>query len=518
MAKKKNKKPRHIKRFSRRILVAFFLFLQLLILACVGFLITALQNVWWSFGFITVALWAINFIVVVRILYKHGDPEIKIPWIVVLLSMPVVGILFYEVFRQRSLTKKEKKVLEKIKTNQVPYFLKGKAAHLSEEDPYYQPMAILESTTDYSMFEQSKLTYFKNGEDFFPDFLEKLRNAKQFIFLEFFIIHPGKIWDEIHEILVQKAKEGVEVRLLYDDFGCYSSLPSQYYEDLRDEGIDCYPFNRAGFLLLGVYNNRDHRKIAVIDYDYAYTGGANLADEYANIIERFGYWKDTMIRIEGKGISSLLALFLLNYDLSKRSISDYSKFLSHEYPAFENEGALFSFGTGPEMLYSLRVGEINYLSLIQCARKKIYISTPYFVPSNELLQALELAALRGVEVHLVLPGIPDKKIPYLLAKYYIPHVLAAGVHVYFYTPGFNHMKTVLVDDQLAFVGSINMDFRSFVHNFECGTTILRSPILKDIEADFKEMLDASEELPKDFSLTTIQKVCCALLSIFIPLL
>lgn len=513
------KKSKHIlKRFNRRIIVALILFLQLALVVGLGFMAEALSSRGWVFGIATLFIWVFNFVVMLNLLYQHGDPEFKIPWIVVLLSFPVMGVLLYVIFRQRSLPKKAKESLKGIREKFQPYFPKGEGRDLAKDDPYAQVMALLEASSDYKMFDGSRLTYYKTGEEFFPDLYEKLRAAKEYIFLEFFIINEGKVWNEIHEILKAKVREGVEVRLLYDDFGCYSTLPSQYFEDLRDEGIHCYAFNRASVVLTGVYNNRDHRKIAIVDDDYAYTGGLNLADEYANEIERFGYWKDTMIRVEGKAVQALTCMFLTAWDITSRTVSDYDRYLDRAFPRFENEGYVFPFGTGPENLYPIRTGEANYISMINSARRRIYISTPYFIPSNELLHAIESAALRGVEVHLILPQVPDKKIPYLIAKYHIPHVLKAGVRVYFYTPGFNHMKTVLIDDQVAFVGTINMDYRSLVHHFECGATILRSPILKDIEEDFAEMLSVSQEVPGDFSLTTPQKLACALLSVFIPLL
>ena len=516
MAKKKRSRP--IKRFNRRIVVAFLLILEVLAIVALGIIAQGLREKALFFAILSIFVFILDALAVLHLLYAHSDPEFKIPWLVVLLALPFVGVVLYLIFRQRSLPKKARAYLQDMRARYLPYFPKGKAKEMALTDPYAEPLAMLEASTDYCVFSDSRVTYFKTGEEFFPDFLSKLEEAKEFIFLEFFIVAEGKEWDAILEILTRKAKEGVDVRLLFDDIGCLTTLSSRFAKKLREQGIHAYAFNKVTLILAGVYNNRDHRKIAIIDHKYGYTGGLNLADEYANDIERFGYWKDTMIRVEGRAISALIAMFLINYDMTARTVSDYENLIPAEYETFENEGHILPFGTGPENFYPIRTGEANYISMIQNARREIFISTPYFIPSIELLHTIEAAALRGVKVHLILPGIPDKKLPYLIAKHYLPPILRAGAKVYFYKPGFNHMKTVLVDDELAFVGTINMDYRSLVHHFECGATLLRTPCLKDIKEDFLQMISVSEAVPEDYSLSPFQKVLCALLSVFIPLL
>lgn len=515
MAKKKG---RVIKRFNRRIIVAFLLVLEVVAIIALGIVAEGMRDKGLFFAILSIVIFVLDGIAILHLLYVHSDPEFKIPWLVVLLTLPFVGVILYLVFRQRSLPKKVRAYLQDIRSRYLPYFPKGKAKEMASTDPYAEPLAMLEASTDFCDFPNNRVIYFKTGEEFFPDFLEKLKTAKEFIYLEFFIIAEGKEWDAILEILLAKAKEGVDVRLLFDDIGCLTTLSGRFAKKLREQGIHAYAFNKVNLILAGVYNNRDHRKIAIIDHKYAYTGGINLADEYANDIERFGYWKDTMIRVEGSAIAALIAMFLMNYDLTTRTISDYEHLIPAEYESFEDQGQVLPFGTGPENFYPVRTGEANYISMIQNARREIFISTPYFIPSIELLHTIQAAALRGVKVHLILPGIPDKKLPYLIAKHYLPPILQAGANVYFYTPGFNHMKTVLIDDEIAFVGTINMDYRSLVHHFECGATLLRNPCLKDIRADFEQMISVSERLPSDYSLSPLQKVLCAFLSVFIPLL
>jgi cardiolipin synthase len=250
----------------------------------------------------------------------------------------------------------------------------------------------------------------------------------------------------------------------------------------------------------------------------AFTGGINLADEYANIIERFGYWKDTMIKIEGSAINNLIVTFLQNYNLCYGKVSDYNKYLNYEYPKYDDEGFVMPFGDGPGGIDDALIGEQNYINMLHFAKKKIYISTPYLVPTYQLIDALRNAALRGVEVHLIVPGIPDKKAVYLVAKSHFRYLLDAGVNIYIYTPGFNHMKSALADDELAFVGTINYDFRSLVHHFECGALLYKTECIKDIHDDFEQMISVSQKVPKDFKIRGLAKSFCAIVKLIEPLL
>ena len=250
----------------------------------------------------------------------------------------------------------------------------------------------------------------------------------------------------------------------------------------------------------------------------AFTGGINLADEYGNLIRRFDYWKDTMVKIEGPAINNLIAVFLQNHDLACNKVSDYAKFLTDDCPRFEDEGFVMPFGDGPGGIDDALIGEQNYINMLAYAKKKVYISTPYLIPTYSLLDALRNAALRGVEVHLIVPGTPDKKLVYKIAKSHFPYLLASGVHIHIYKPGFNHMKSALADDELGFVGTINFDFRSLVHHFECGTLLYRCPCMGELKDDFEEMLAQSEEVPPDFQLRPTSRRLCAFLKLFTPLL
>ena len=331
--------------------------------------------------------------------------------------------------------------------------------------------------------------------------------------MEFFIITDGKWWDAVQEVLIQKAAEGVEVRIVYDDMGCSGTISSRTPKILAKYGIKAYKFHPFRPILSGVYNNRDHRKIVIIDHQFAYTGGMNLADEYANDITRFGYWKDTMVRIQGSAINNLIVTFLQNLNLAVGHVSDYNKWLTHEYEEYDDEGFVMPFGDGPGGIDDALIGEQTYINILNYAKKKVYISTPYLVPTYGLLDALRNAALRGVEVHLIVPGIPDKKLVYAMAKSNFRFLLDAGVHIHIYTPGFNHMKSALADDELAFVGTINFDFRSLVHHFECGAILYKCNCMNEIRDDFEQMLSVSAEVPKNFKFKGFSKSVCSLLKI-----
>lgn len=457
-------------------------------------------------------------IIFFKIINKQEDPEFKIPWIVGMLLLPFFFSLMFIIFGNHGLRKKDKIIINATKNAYNAHF------RLSDNDKEglddaIGPFKYLNSITKLGPHRRCKITYFKKGEDFFPHLIESLKNAKELIFMEFFIISDGKYWDEIKEILIEKAKSGVEVRLIYDDMGCSGTISSKTPKILREYGIKCFKFHPFRPILSGIYNNRDHRKIVIIDHDMAFTGGMNLADEYGNVIERFGYWKDTMVKIEGSGINDLITIFLQNYDLSAEEVSDYNKYLKHDYHKYiEEEGYVMSFGDGPGGIDDALIGEQTYINILNYAQEEVFISTPYLIPTYELLDALRNASLRGVKVHLIVPGIPDKKLVYKVAESNFRFLLDAGVNIYRYTPGFNHMKTIIADKTLAMVGTINFDFRSLVHHFECASLIYKNSCLKDIYDDFIEMIDVSEKVPQNYVQKGSTRRLCSLIKIITPLL
>ena len=456
-----------------------------------------------------------------KILNRAEDPEFKIAWLIFLLIIPLFTAFVYIVFGNHGISKKEERVMELSRATYVPY---QKALHKANKDKETNlgrglgAFNYIRNTTGMGFHSHNHIEYYKNGESFFPAFIDALKEAKEFVFIEFFIISDGKEWTAVKDILIEKAKQGVEVRLVYDDLGCAGTISPRTPRKLNKFGIKCFKFHKFKPFLHRSYNNRTHRKIVIVDHKYAFTGGINLADEYANEIMRFGYWKDTMIRIEGSAISNLITTFLQDYDLCAKTPSDYNKYLDYEYPQFDDEGFISPFGDGPGGIDNALVGEQNYINILNYAQKRVDISTPYLVCTYKLLDALRNAALRGVEVNLILPGVPDKKLVYKFAKSNFPFLLEAGVNVYLYTPGFNHMKSALADEELGFVGTINFDFRSLVHHFECGATLYKVPCLKEIHEDFEEMIKVSQKVPTDFKLGLWSRFVCAILKLFFPLL
>ena len=462
----------------------------------------------------------VTFITFFRILNKPEDPEFKIAWLVGLLIIPLFTMVLYVIFGNHGISTKERRVIDVSRTAYIPYLKKqhqdnkDKVAALGHAIGTFQ---YLKSTTGMGFHSHNRVTYYKRGEDFFPAFIDAIKEAEEFIFIEFFIITDGKEWSAIKDVLIEKAKKGVEVRIVYDDLGCSGTISPKTPKILGKYGIKCQKFHPFRPFLHGSYNNRDHRKIVIVDHKYGFTGGINLADEYANEIERFGYWKDTMVRIEGSAISNLITTFLQDYDLSTKTPSEYHKYLDYEYEKYDEEGYITPFGDGPGGIDDALVGEQNYINILNFATKRVDISTPYLVPTYKLLDALRNAALRGVEVNLIVPGIPDKKLVYLVAKSNFRFLLDAGVNVYIYKPGFNHMKSALADSSLAFVGTINYDFRSLVHHFECGATLYKCPCLKEVQDDFDEMISVSEKVPSDYKLGFWARLICALFKIISPL-
>ncbi len=453
-----------------------------------------------------------------RLALRDEDMESKLPWFLILIFLPYIGPIIYLTFSTKPIKKKEQKILHESEEKAIPYLPYDEQQIFIDTFMYARYFNYLRKLTYQTATKGNHIEYFKNGEAFFPELYKRLEEAKEFIFFEFFIIDKGEVWNTIHDILVRKAKEGVEVRLLMDDVGCAGLLPEHYYKTLRKEGIKAYKFNKFTPVLTGIYNNRDHRKIVVVDHKYAFTGGINIADEYANIISRFGYWKDTMIELQGPGINNFISTFLSCYDLASRTSSDYKRFMDYEYPTFNEEGYALMFGDNGGPYDYEQVGTRNYLNMINGAKNTLYISTPYLIPPERIIDALCNASIRGVDVHVILPGIPDKKGVFLVGQLFVTRLLKAGVHVYSYTPGFNHMKTSLADDEIAFVGTINLDYRSLLHHFEDGVLMYNVPCIKDIKEDFEEMISVSKEYPSDFHLKGFKKLLAKIMKIFTPLL
>lgn len=473
--------------FSRYILIFILLVIQ------IGFLWLVLDILETEYFWIRLIFWAIEIIIFFHLMNKKEAPEFKIPWIVIFLLIPLTGIIAYIFFKNHGIRKRHNKILINLKNDISKYFLPDDdVINFENENSAGGAFKYLAKQNSLRCYSHSKVTYFEVGEKYFEDIIKTLKMAKEFIFIEFFIISRGKLWNEVLEILEEKAAEGVDIKILFDDIGSAGNMNHMYLQKLRKKGIEVVAFNKVVPILSGIYNNRDHRKIVIVDHIAAYTGGNNLADEYANIIQRFGHWKDTGVKIQGRAMNNLIALFLQLYELETKKKYDYDKLFNYEYEIYDDPGYVIPFGDGPKPFFSELIGEGNFLNMINSAKKSVYISSPYLIPTHSLISAIRNAALRGVDVRIMLPGIPDKKLPYKLAKCYFKYLYDAGVKIYLYTPGFNHNKCVLVDEELAFDGTINFDYRSLVHHFECGILMYKTPCIKDILNDFNNTFEKCE--------------------------
>lgn len=457
-----------------------------------------LQMAWWLFFMgrltsysviINITFRIISICMLLYLIKKDISSTYKIAWIIVILGFPLFGGILYLLIGNKNPSKSLAVRMELVKSemkgemSQNQWILK----EIEDRDPDNAGnIRYIGEFGPYPVWKNTQVTYYKSGEEMFASMLKDLRSAKHYIFLEYFIVAEGLMWDWILEILEQKVKEGVDVRLIYDDVGCVSLLPFHYAEQLEQKGIKCLPFNRFVPFVSLVMNNRDHRKIMVIDGHTAYNGGINLADEYINQKMRFGHWKDTGVRLHGDAVYNFTLMFLEVWNAFRSADLDYKKFKPHVWhpEPFESDGYVVPYADTP--LDNEEVGENVYINILNQARDYVYIATPYLLISDEMAHALCLAAKRGVDVRILMPGIPDKPLVFFMAKSYYPPLLKAGVQVYEYTPGFVHAKSYVCDDKVATVGTINMDFRSLYLHFECGTFLYGCKAVMDVKKDMEE--------------------------------
>ncbi|MDL2311190.1 cardiolipin synthase, partial [Peptostreptococcaceae bacterium OttesenSCG-928-C18] len=394
-------------------------------------------------------------------------------------------------------------------------------SEITSTDAYIQSR-YLERYANFPVYKHTCSNYYPTGESFFKDFIEDLKKAKNFIFLEFFILEEGYMWNTILDILEEKVKAGVDVRIIYDDFGCISKLPRKYSKLLRSKGIKCCIFNPIKFFVMPKHNNRDHRKIIVIDGIIGYTGGLNLADEYINKTSRFGHWKDSAVRLYGQAVWSLTVMFLSMWNSISKDLLEFEKHLLEVDDNIkinrECNGFVQPFSDTP--LDSEPVGEVVYLNIINRAKEYVYITTPYLILSNEILTALCNAAKGGIDVRIITPHIPDKKIVFYVSQSYYEQLLASGVKIYEYTPGFIHAKNFVSDDSFAVVGTINVDFRSLYLHFEDAVWFYNSSVVHSVKKDFLETIKVSKQqtLKEVRNTFFIKKILMSILKIFAPLM
>ena len=465
------------------------------------------------------AAFATEIFCVIRIISSDDNPDYKVPWLLFVLIVPIAGFMLYFMFYSRTLQKRFIKRLDALKRQGYKKDDAALFAALEQEDRAAASQArMLCTVAEAHLFTNTKQEYFSLGEHMHQRLLQDLESAQSFIYMEYFIIEQGVFWDSILEILERKAAQGVQVKVLYDDIGCMMTLPGDYHKTLGSMGIEAAPFSRLKGNADSEFNNRSHRKITVIDGKVGYTGGVNIADEYINEIVKFGHWKDTAIRLEGEAVHELTRLFLVDYGLNVKKMP----LPTHElYPTIKScaPGYLIPFGDGPRPIYARRVGKSVISSMLNCATEYAWMTTPYLIIDNDLCTSLENAALRGVDVRIIVPHIPDKKLVFGMTQSFYTRLMAAGVKIYEYEPGFIHAKSYLVDGKQGMIGTINLDYRSLVHHFENGVWMYGCESLTDLKTDMEDTLQKSILVTGDMLKTNLPtRFVRAVVRIFAPLL
>ena len=444
---------------------------------------------------INIATRILAVVLVVCIYAQDRTSSMKTPWIMLILAFPIFGIIMYLLVGLNGHTYKMRQRYDAVDAIVLPMLDQGPGAdHVKSSmeelrDKNEQLASIsyyLQEKSGFPVYADCPITYYDEAYKGFEAQKEALKKAKHFIFMEYFIIDDGEMWREIVKILLEKAKAGVEVRLLYDGMGSQFTLPFRYKKKLTDQGVKCLVFNPFRPMLSTIQNNRDHRKILVIDGNVAFNGGVNIADEYINRKERFGHWKDTAVMLKGDGVWNFTMMFLQMWEVISGDKTEYNMYRP-TVKNVVNNGYVIPYGDSP--LDDENVGELVYMDMINNAKDYIYISTPYLVPDNEMLTVLGYAAKSGVDVRIITPEIPDKWYVSVITRSFYRDLETLGVKVYEYKGGFNHAKMFLSDDKSAVVGTINLDYRSLYLHFECATYMYKTSCIKDIKADFDDMFE-----------------------------
>lgn len=504
--------------FGRTAIVVLALLLQIYLLV-VGVLLLQEYSVFWYATFTL-----LGFISILVIVNSDDDPSFKLAWIIPVCVIPVFGTVLYVFVRLQFGTKMIAGRLRALLKETRPLLVQEEAVmgELADNVPQAAHLAsYMNRYGGYPTYRNTYVKYFPLGEDKFAELVRQLESAREFIFMEYFIVEEGRMWNTILDVLQRKAQEGVEVRMMYDGMCSLMLLPYSYPKKLEAIGIRCKMFSPIKPALSTHQNNRDHRKIAIIDGVTAFTGGVNLADEYINEVVRFGHWKDTAIMLQGEAVRGFTVMFLQMWNVTERVPEHYEKYVKTEFDLpgiLPAGGFVMPYGDSP--LDTEAVGEAVYMDILYTARKYVHIMTPYLILDGEMMQALTYAAKRGIEVIIIMPHIPDKVYAYLLARSHYPQLLKAGVKIYEYTPGFVHAKVFASDDEKAVVGSINLDFRSLYLHFECAAYIYKNPVVADVEADFQATLLKCQEITLDDCRRyhPVKKLAGSVLKLFAPLM
>ncbi len=463
-------------------------------------------------------------ILVLAIYGRHQNAAIKMPWIILILVFPVLGVFFYLMVGWNPSIKRMKKRFEEIDARLRPYLPQNAAEQgaLRARDRRAGGIAAyLAGTAGYPVYADTDVVYYDDAARGFAAQMEAIRGAKRFVFMEYHAIEDGESFRPMKELLMQKAAEGLDVRLFYDEIGSAGFINKSFIEQMEAGGVQCRVFNPLVPILNLFMNNRDHRKITVVDGQVGFTGGYNLADEYFNLTHPYGHWKDTGIRLEGAAVRTLTVLFLEMWNAIRGTDmddTDFSRFFPAAHAPEGGEGFLQPYADNP--MDGQATGEDVYMHVLNYAVDYAYFVTPYLIITDEMKKAFELAARRGVDVRLVTPGIPDKKMIYQMTRSYYAGLAMAGVRIYEYTPGFCHCKQCVADDSVAVCGTINLDYRSLYHHFENGAVLYGQKAVREMKADFDALFPQCREVTEQYRTgrNTVLRIRQCLLRLIAPLL
>ncbi len=502
--------------FSRAGIFVILILIQLLVFLGIPYYLKEYAT------FIYSAMSVMEIVVLVYIINTEGNPAFKMTWMLCVMALPVIGTVFYIYVHLQLETRFVQNRLAALRMETEPYMdqdEKVTEALWASKSANAQLSYYLSHQLGFPTYRNTEVEYFPVGEDKFASMIKELEKAEKFIFMEYFIVEEGIMWDTILEILKRKVNEGVEVRFMYDGMCAFDLLPYSYPKKLQKFGIKCKMSNKIRPFVSTIQNNRDHRKICVIDGQTGYVGGVNLADEYINEKERFGHWKDTAVLLRGDAVQSLTMIFLQMWDVDMRGVEPYGKYLTKKAESLNDRlGYVIPYADSP--FDHENVGEEVYFHILNHAKKYVHIMTPYLILDNEMLTTLIRAAKSGIEVIIIMPHIPDKWYAFAVAKTYYKELIEGGVQIYEYTPGFVHAKVFVSDDDTATVGTINLDYRSLYLHFECGAFIYNNSEIDRIERDFQETLEKCHKVTlmevKNRSLLT--KIVGQVLKLVAPLM
>lgn len=521
--KKAETKKQRMKQYTRRILFSGVWITMVLILIEFFMLISMFYAFSEYSNFIMEAMTITGVLVMIYIINEKSNPAYKIAWIVPIMLFPLVGSMLYLFVKFNFGNIAAKGVLQKNIKETRSYAKTSEAVEKEleqEESKFLKIASYIENAGGYPIWKNTTMKYFPLGDALMEPIVEELEKAQEYIFLEFFMIEEGVFWNRILEVLERKAAEGIEVRLIYDDFGCLALLPRKYHVLLNKKGIQTKKYATMRPFLSTHLNNRDHRKMIIIDGKTAISGGINLCDEYINVYEKYGHWKDNGFVIKGDAVYNYTLMFLqMWHTMPGAGAAEYEKYLGKRTVS-DNSGSgyVIPYGDGPHQ--EENVAEQVYMDIIGRATKYVYIMTPYLILDHEMKQCLMHASKSGVDVRIIMPHIPDKKAVFAVGRTYYPQLIKSGVKIYEYTPGFVHAKTFLADDEVAVVGTINLDFRSMYLHYECATLFYRTKGLENIQEDFRDTFKKCQQITMKeyYKFSLRQKITGRFLRIIAPLI